>query len=313
VIHKIEDMFFRFNSIWHMLFAILLLPLSFLYCIIGIFKKLLTRVHSFDIAVISVGNLTVGGSGKTPFSIELCKQFEKPCVVLRGYGRDSKGLIVVSKFGELRCDVGQSGDEAMLIAKKAPNACVIVSESRKKAVVVAKKLGCDVVLLDDGFGKFELEKFDILLKPQLPFKNIFCLPSGPFRFPLFFEKFADVVAVEGVDFKRVVNLPQDGEYILVTAIANPKRLDAFLPRGVEHKYYFADHHYFTKKEIDEIVSKHQGATILCTEKDGVKLEALGVQYMAIGLSLEIEKSFFAFLSAKLKDRFPAIALKNQAS
>jgi tetraacyldisaccharide 4'-kinase len=313
VIHKIEDMFFRFGKPWHIFLVLLLLPFSFLYCTVGILKKLLAKAHDFEIPVISIGNLTVGGSGKTPFSIELCKHFEKPCVVLRGYGRDSKGLIVVSKFGELRCDVLQSGDEAMLIAKKAPNASVIVSKSRKKAVIVAKKLGCEVVLLDDGFGKFELEKFDILLKPQIQFKNIFCLPSGPFRFPLFFEKFADAVAIEGIDFKRVVNLPQEGNYVLVTAIANPKRLDAFLPQGVEHKYYFADHHYFTKKEIDEIISKHQGATILCTEKDGVKLEALGVRYAAIGLSLGIEKSFFAFLSAKLKDRFPAIALKNQAS
>jgi tetraacyldisaccharide 4'-kinase len=74
------------------------------------------------IPIISVGNLTVGGSGKTPFVIELCKLLDSPCVVSRGYGRRSKGVVVVSRNGTILCGVKESGDEAMLIAKKAGNA-----------------------------------------------------------------------------------------------------------------------------------------------------------------------------------------------
>jgi tetraacyldisaccharide 4'-kinase len=276
-------------------------------------KKLVSKPQDFGIPVISIGNLTVGGSGKTPFVIELCKGFDRPCVVMRGYGRASKGLVIVSRFGTLGCDVVKSGDEAMLIAKKAPNACVIVSEDRKKAIVQAKELGCDTVLLDDGFGKFEIQKFDILLTSHSVPKNIFCLPSGPFRFPFFFNKFADILAVEGVDFTREVACPLGDSFVLVSAIANPKRLDVFLPDNVIAKYYFPDHYYFTKKDIIDIVVKHPDSTILCTEKDAVKMDMLSVPYETIALNIKIDKSFFEYFMAKLKERFAFITLKNQAS
>jgi tetraacyldisaccharide 4'-kinase len=303
VIHKIEDMFFHFDSPWHKLFSFLLLPLSALYCAIAVFKKLFSSPKDFGIKVISIGNLTVGGSGKTPFTIELCKKFKRPCVVMRGYGRDSRGLIVVSRCGKIECGVAMSGDEAALIAKKAQNASVIVSEDRKKGIEVAKKIGCDVVLLDDGFGKFGIAKFDILLSPKIAFKNRFCLPSGPFRFPSFFDKFADVCVIEGMDFVREVRTPEGGEFVLVSAIANPKRLDEYLPQGVVAKYYFADHHYFSEDEIKTITAKHPNATILCTEKDGVKLDTLKIPHAVMELSIKMEDSFEHFLNAKLAERF----------
>jgi len=303
VIHKIEDMFFRFDLIWHKVLAFLLLPFSALYCIVGVAKKLLSAPIDFGIPVISIGNLTVGGSGKTPFTIELCKKFRHPCVVMRGYGRNSRGLVIVSRFGAVECDVETSGDEAAMIAKKAQNASVIVSEDRKNAIKEAIKLGCDVVLLDDGFGKFDIAKFDILLSPKTAYKNNFCLPSGPFRFPAFFEKFADICAVDGVDFVREVEVANGGEFVLVSAIANPKRLDAYLPAGVTAKYYFPDHHYFTMDEIEKIMSKYPSATILCTEKDGVKLDALKITYTAMKLKIRLEDSFEHFLDAKLAEHF----------
>ncbi len=255
------------------------------------------------IAVISIGNLTVGGSGKTPFAIELCKKFKRPCVIMRGYGRRSKGLIVVSHFGKVECDVFDAGDEAFLIAKKAQNASVIVSKDRKSGIEVAKKIGCDVVILDDGFGRFDIAKFDVLLFPKIAFKNRFCLPSGPFRFPSFFAKFADISAVDGIDFVREVKPLPAKEFVLISAIANPKRLDAYLPGGVIAKYYFADHHYFDKSEIENIVIKHPNATILCTEKDGVKLDALNIPYVAMELTIRLEDSFLYLLDTKLREHF----------
>lgn len=304
MIHKIEDMFFRFDLPWHRVVAYLLLPFSAIYCAVSMSKKLLSTPKHFGIPIISIGNLTVGGSGKTPFAIELCKKFKRPCVVMRGYGRRSNGLIVVSRFGKIECDVVESGDEAALIAKKAENASVIVSEDRKKGIDVAKKMGCDIVILDDGFGKFDIAKLDILLSQKTAPKNSFCLPSGPFRFPSFFVKFADISAVEDVDFIREVNtVAIDGKFVLVSAIANPKRLDKYLPDGVIAKYYFGDHHYFTKNEIDEILVKHPNVTILCTQKDGVKLDALKIPHIAMGLSLRFEDGFVRLLDAKLNERF----------
>lgn len=303
MIQKIEDIFFGFDKPWHYAAALLLSPLSLIYCAIAIGKKLISNPKKHGIPIISIGNLTVGGSGKTPFVIELCKKFERPCVVMRGYGRRSKGLIAVSRFGSIECDVFDSGDEAMLIAKKAQNASVVVSEDRQKGIESAKELGCDVVLLDDGFGKFDIAKFDILLFPRVALKNRFCLPSGPFRFPSFFDRFAHVLAVEGIDFIREVNTPSDGNFVLVSSIANPKRLDPYLPSGVKAKYHFADHHYFTPDEIGAIMDKHPGATILCTEKDGVKLSALKISYVAMELTIKLEDSFAHFLDAKLREHF----------
>ncbi len=314
MVHKIEDMFFRFDKLWHILLALLFLPLSFVYCAVGIFRKILTSPMDLGIPIISVGNLTVGGSGKTPFAIELCKLLDSPCVVSRGYGRRSKGLVVVGREGRILCGVEESGDEAMLIAKKAGNATVIVCEDRKKAILKAKELGCRSIVLDDGFGKFEIDKFDILLFPSTPFKNVFCLPSGPFRYPLFFEKFGDIVGVDGVDFKRSTTVAgSENGFVLITAIANPQRLDRFLPQGVAAKYYFADHHYFSKSEIAHIKAKHPGMTLLCTEKDGVKLDRLGIEYVALELNLSFDTDFLAFLGAKLTDKFGSNLLKNQTT
>lgn len=310
LVQKIEDIYFRFDKGWHLLFALFFAPVSLLYCLFGAVKKLTSKREDLGIPVLSIGNLTVGGSGKTPFCLELAKRVQKPCIVLRGYKRASKGLIVVSRFGEILCGVGESGDEAMLYAKSLKDGCVIVSEDRKEATLEAKRLGCLTVLLDDGFGKFGIDKFEILLHPKLPLKNILCLPSGPYRYPLFFSKYADINAFEGVDFKREVEHQADGRYILITAISNPKRLDEFLPEGVEAKYYFADHHYFLKNEIEEIALRHSGAEILCTQKDYVKLEALGIKSSVLELRLEFAADFDKYLLQKISQKYPDIHLKS---
>jgi tetraacyldisaccharide 4'-kinase len=309
----IERALFIYDRLWHRLYALLFLPLSVFYCAVGVFKKAFSKAVKYNIPIISIGNLTVGGSGKTPFTIALCKEFDAPCVVLRGYGRKSKGMLVVSKFGELIGNVVNSGDEAVLIAKKAKNASVIVCENRNEGIKYAIELGCKVVLLDDGFGKFEIDKFDILLKPTIPLKNSLCLPSGPYRYPLFFEHFASIIAVDGIDFKRKTSVSASGDFVLITAISNPKRLDAFLPDGVVSKHYFEDHHFFTKEEIGEILSKHAGAKLLCTEKDSVKLEEIGIAHEVIALEAVFDDSFLLFLKARLADFFPSIALKNQTT
>lgn len=280
-----------------------MLPFSALFCAVSIYKKLSTKPKPQPLPIISVGNLTVGGSGKSPFTIELCSIFGHPCVVSRGYGRKSKGMVVVSKSGVLKVDATVGGDEAVMIALACKNASVIVSEDRQEGIAKALEFGADVVILDDGFGKFTIEKLDVLLKPRKPYKNIFCLPSGPYRYPLFFEKFADLIAVEGVDFKRVVSEIKAEKFFVVTAISNPNRLLEYIDIEPEDRYFFADHAFFDKSTIQSIVDKNTGKTMVCTKKDGVKLRGLGFLFEEIDMKIEFSDNFKNLLIAKATDKF----------
>ena len=125
----------------HKLLSLLLLPLTLIYCMVVFVKNSLSKPKDFGIPIISIGNLIVGGSGKTPLTIALAKDKKEVCVILRGYGRKSSGLVVVSEYGEIKCDLDSSGDEAMMLAKALPKASIIVSEDRKAAIKRAKEMG----------------------------------------------------------------------------------------------------------------------------------------------------------------------------
>ena len=176
--------------------GVILAPLSLLYTLIVCLKRLFAKPQKFKIPIISVGNLTLGGSGKTPLVRALFKEFNprlKTCIILRGYGRKSRGLLEVALDGRILCDVGQSGDEAMEYALFLRGANVIVSEDRAAGILRAQTLGFELVILDDGFSKFNISKFDILLRPQSAPKLPFCLPFAAYRYPPFFYKFADFI------------------------------------------------------------------------------------------------------------------------
>lgn len=176
--------------------GVILAPLSLLYTLIVCLKRLFAKPQKFKIPIISVGNLTLGGSGKTPLVRALFKEFNgelKTCIILRGYGRKSRGLLEVALGGRVLCDVGQSGDEAMEYALFLRGANVIVSEDRAAGILRAQTLGFELVILDDGFSKFNISKFDILLRPQSAPKLPFCLPFAAYRYPPFFYKFADFI------------------------------------------------------------------------------------------------------------------------
>ena len=176
--------------------GVILAPLSMLYTFIVCLKRLFAKPQSFKIPIISVGNLTLGGSGKTPLVRALFKEFNgelKTCIILRGYGRKSRGLLEVALGGQILCDVRQSGDEAMEYALSLRGANVIVSEDRAAGILRAQTLGFELVILDDGFSKFNIAKFDVLLKPEPAPKLPFCLPFAAYRYPPFFYKFADFI------------------------------------------------------------------------------------------------------------------------
>ena len=279
-----EEYLFHPTSKLQFFLSFLLYPLSIIYSIIVLSKRAFAKKIAPPIPVVSIGNLTIGGSGKTPFLISLAKDYENIAIILRGYGRNSTGLHVVTKDTKIKT----SGDEAMLYALSLPNATVIVSEDRLEAINYAYELGCKVVFLDDGFSKSFIEKFDILLRPNPEPKFNFTLPSGAYREPKFLYKNADLVVEENIDFTRVVTLKNPTEnMLLVTAISKPQRLDKYLPKKLAGKVHFIDHYMYTKVELEELIKKHSATSILTTEKDMVKMQEFGLELSILELHVEI--------------------------
>ena len=277
---------------YHFIAIIFLLPLALLYGIFMFLRRVLTPKKSFGIPIVSVGNLIVGGSGKTPFVIALASKYKDVTIVSRGYGRQSKGLIEVSQKGNILTSVEQSGDEPMLMALSLPDASVIVSEDRHKAINLAKAQGAKLIILDDGFNRVEIKKFEIVLEPQI-IKNYLPFPSGAFREFWFSKNYADVVAKEGKSFIRKVTFENlSSKMLLVTAISNPDRLDVYLPKGVVQKVYLEDHAYFEEKLLRELMQECRAESLLVTQKDAVKMQDFKLPISEMKLKLEIQNEIF---------------------
>lgn len=307
----IEEYLFYPTPLQQLLSA-LLLPLTVIYCFIKFVQKSSAKTYDFGIKVVSIGNLILGGTGKTPFTIALSKSFPNNAIVLRGYKRKSKGLYVVSDKGHILQSQEISGDEAYEYALSCPDSIVIVSEDRAKGVLKAKELGAKVVFLDDGFSKREILKFDILLRPKNEPTNLFCLPSGGYKEPKIEYLNADIVAREDVDYKRhtsfsfydaqkksfvkVDKLPDS--LVLVSAISKPQRLFEFLPQGINHEF-FEDHYDFAKEDIVQILSKYDTNNIIVTKKDFVKLQKFDIDLYVIDLEVEINMDIIGQVSEYL--------------
>lgn len=271
----------------------LLSPLSVLYCFIMKVRFMRMPVYDFNIRIVSIGNLTVGGSGKTPLVTALASQYNNSAIVLRGYGRKSKGLYVVSDGKNILEDVLISGDEAMIYAEKLPKSIVIVSEKREEGIEKAKEMSAEIIFLDDGYSKHHIKKLDIVIDVET--SNNFCLPSGPYRERHWSSK--DVLHVkEGKDFKRHVILRESKpKMLLVTAIARPERLDAFLPQVVD-KVYFPDHHYFTKEELVNLLDRSQADSLLVTYKDYVKIKDFALPLSLLDLELTLDPKLIEIIA-----------------
>lgn len=160
------------------------------------------KVHKLNAPVISVGNLTVGGTGKTPCTAFLANFLKNEglnvAILSRGYKRQSKGLVEVSDGQNILCDAAQAGDEPYLLAQLCPGVRVIVNASRYEAGKrVAAKAQIDVFLLDDGYQHIQLHRDlnILLLDGANPFGNGALLPSGILREPSHEIRRADVVLV----------------------------------------------------------------------------------------------------------------------
>jgi tetraacyldisaccharide 4'-kinase len=291
IIFWVEEYFYNPNSLQKIV-SILLLPLSWLYCF-GMWIRFKNKVaEDFGINIISIGNLSVGGSGKTPLTTALALRYDDVAIVLRGYGRSSSGLVVVKDVEKILCDVSTSGDEAMIYAHKLPHAIVIVSEDRKEGIKKAKQMGCKTLFLDDAYSKHDIKKLDILIDVDI--SNNSCLPSGAFRERLWSSKEV-VVLKDEVDFKRVTQLKDKCDKMsFVTAIARPQRLDRFLPE-VLTKNYFPDHYSFEKNELENILKRDGADSLLVTYKDFVKIESFGLPLSLLDLELEVDEKVFKII------------------
>jgi tetraacyldisaccharide 4'-kinase len=154
--------------------------------------------------VVSIGNLTVGGTGKTP-AVEVAVQSlttlgHRPAVVSRGYGRHSRGIQVVADASSIRLDPEESGDEPFLLARRLPGIPVVVGSNRHDAARVAiERFGATAIVLDDGFQHRTLKKdLEIVMaRAQRPWGNGRLLPAGPLREPLASLARADLIVATG--------------------------------------------------------------------------------------------------------------------
>ena len=181
-------------------------PWEFLYYLGYSYKKKqgLKRRKRLPRMVISIGNLTVGGTGKTPAVIALAQEAKKrgqqPCILTRGYRGKAAGPCVISKGDGPLLGVEETGDEALLMARKLKDIPVIKGNDRYKAGMFALESSIpdpSLFILDDGFQHWILDRdMDILLIDRTnPFGNRKLLPSGILREPLTELERADVIVI----------------------------------------------------------------------------------------------------------------------
>ncbi len=191
---------------FYMIYVFLINLRNYLYSA-GFLKQ-----KKLDKKVISVGNITAGGTGKTPFTIMLSEKLIdefglKPCILSRGYKRDKESEILVV---EENCSFVKCGDEPVLIKSRLKDkACVIVGKNRyKSAKEFEKKCGCGVFVLDDGYQHRKLFR-DInicLVDCSNPFGNGKIIPYGILREPVFEIKRADIIVLTRAKYAKNLTL-----------------------------------------------------------------------------------------------------------
>ena len=246
------------------------------------------------VAVVSVGNLVAGGTGKTPVVRWLRERHAasggRAAVVCRGYG----------------------DDEAAMYRRWFGDDHVFADPSRARGVREAWERGCDLAILDDGFQHRRVHRdLDILLVAAEDPLRVRLFPRGPYREPLSAARRATHVLVtrrsaprtaleawravlvqaaptapvlqaememgEWIDLAGAPAEPPRGDILAVSAIARPREfqqgLRGLLPTAAVEPAAFADHHPYSRRDVDALLARRAGRTVVCTEKDAVKLAA----------------------------------------
>lgn len=280
----------------------------------------------FDVPIVTIGNLAVGGTGKTPhteYIYRLLASRGKIAVLSRGYGRATKGFRMVTSASKAE----ECGDEPCQIKRKFPDAVVAVDANRPHGITrLMKSEQLAAVVLDDAYQhRYVKPDVNVLLTE---YNHLYCddhlLPEGHLREPMGARRRADIIIVtkcppdlRPIDFQLLrkrtnpfasqhlffttqlysepyplfgETRPCEGKKVLaVTGISNPSSLIAHLKERYEvTQLRFSDHHSFTEEEIDHINATFSGHDLLITtEKDATRLTSF-----ASRLSMEVKYALF---------------------
>jgi tetraacyldisaccharide 4'-kinase len=269
--------------------AAVLSPLGALYGKSVAFKARNIRPFDPGLPVICVGNLTAGGSGKTPVAIAIAEMLRarghKPYFLTRGYGGSERGPALASRGHS----AAMMGDEALLLARTGPT---IVARDRAAGARLAKEKGATVLVMDDGHQNFALRKTLslVVVDAQSGFGNGHQIPAGPLREPVVQGLArADAVVLVGdgapdlKDYAGPVlraHIKADGagfadlDVFAFAGIGRPEKFAASLEDGGAHITgicFFDDHHPYTEDEIVQLKMLASDALLVTTEKDFVRL------------------------------------------
>lgn len=293
----VVDQWYRPSLTW---FTFLLLPFSWLFCLIITVRKWLYRANilkqiHLSIPVIVVGNITAGGTGKTPFVIWLVdwlqKHGYKPGIVSRGVS----GVKHATPYQVQSNDAANKvGDEALLLAKNANCPIVICTQRAAAARYLQEILMCDIIISDDGLQHYQLARDVeiVIIDGARQFGNRQLIPAGPLRESIKRLKTVDLMVINGEDASEISMQLQPVEII---SIKNPekkylfnefpeKEIDAVAGIGNPERFFlslkqagfnvsshaFPDHHQY---QASDFYFAKSSRPILMTEKDAVKCRA----------------------------------------
>ena len=300
----------KFWNTRYSLITILLIPFTFIIILIISLKKKFTKSVQFNIPIICVGNIYIGGTGKTPTSIHIAKKLSeegKKPLILRKYYKDHK-------------------DEHNLIKEKFNH--LTLNKNRVAGVKEAEKLNYDTVILDDGFQDYKIKaNLNIICFNQNQLiGNGFVFPAGPLREKLSSLKEANIILINGkknTDFEKKilrinnnleifyssykpVNIDQfkNQKLFVVAGIGNPNNfIKLLLDYGlnIEKKLFFPDHYEFTKNEIINILDEAEknNLKVLMTEKDYHRIKHFkfdNIKYLEVILTIDNKEKFFKSIS-----------------
>jgi len=311
----------QLDNYWYSksIIVLLLLPLSWVFHLIVLirhwgFRVGLRKTHKLPVPIIVVGNINVGGTGKSPLVIWLADFLKKsgymPGIISRGYGGHSDIWPQQVVEGS---DPRAVGEEAIMISQRTRCPMAVGPDRVAAARSLLKYTDCDVIISDDGLQHYSLGR-DIeivVIDGVRRFGNGHFLPAGPLRESRNRLKSVDLLVVNGTagprEFQmalvnnRVYNclnttesrdFPEFvGEEIhAVAAIGNPKRFFADLKKKgleiIEHP--FRDHYFFSREDI----SYNDGKPVLMTEKDAIKCKSIaGPQHWYVPVDAHLDERF----------------------
>ncbi len=305
----------------------LLSPLSLAYRAVMALRRQLYRwglktTVRFPVPVIIVGNITVGGAGKTPLVIGLAKWLHRqgwqPGIVSRGYGGSA---IQLPQIVRPTSNPKLVGDEAVLLVKKTGCPMVVGKDRPAAVATLLKNFTCDIVISDDGLQHLSLGR-DIeiaVIDGERRLGNGFCLPAGPLREPAKRLQSVDFIVNNGCEHPgewkmsliaeeiyqlnnpshRLINDSIQGRAIhAVAAIGNPQRFfDTLKILGFKFtEHAFPDHYFFQKSDFNF----GQDALIIMTEKDAVKCQTFADErYWCLAVRTELPEELLREIKSRI--------------